>query len=213
MDVNEQIAKAYFEEVHGYMVKTNHYFKKVRDTGSGPADIDLILYHPREGNFGKQAICSVKGWQSQTIRLKAIKDKPTFEENWRIFEDQEISEGERFFGNKDFAKILILPPIHKSEKKEAKKYCEKEYKIQLLDFSDILIELIEHLSNPSNLNRAYDIEALQVLRMVLINIVQIVGEKIYIQSSLVNRMNLSKDNFETEFKNNRVNKKIIIKSK
>lgn len=213
MDVNEQIAKAYFEEVHGYMVKTNHYFKKVRDRGSGPSDIDLILHHPKDGAFGKNAICSVKGWQSHTISLKTIKNKSNFEEKWRIFEDQEISAGKEFFGNNDFNKILVLPPIYKSEKKDAIIYCKEEYKIQLLNFSDILIELIEYLSKSKNLKRAYDIEALQILRMVTINVIQIVDEKIYIQSNVLNKMSLSDDNFETSFKNNPINKQIIIKLK
>lgn len=213
MDVNEQIAKAYFEEVYGYIVKTNHYFKKVRAKGSGPSDIDLILHHPKDGLFGKNAICSVKGWQSHTIRLKTIKNKSKFEEKWRIFEDQEISAGKKFFGDNAFEKILILPPIYRSEKKDAIEYCKEEYNIRLLNFADILIELIEHLSKQENLNRAYDSESLQTLRMVLINIFRIEDKKIYLQSNVLNKMHLSKDKYEIKFKNNPINKQIIINSK
>ena len=68
-EVNEEIAKAYFEEVRGYLTRQDHYFKKEskkphKRGGIGPSDIDLLIMHPsEEGIYGKRAMVSVKGWQ------------------------------------------------------------------------------------------------------------------------------------------------------
>ena len=85
-----------------------------------------------------------------------------------------------------------------------------KYGIELLDFSDIMIELIKHLSVPKNVKRGYDIEILQTLRMVLINIIQIKDNKIELQGNLVKYLNIDENSMRIKFKNNRVNKKIII---
>ncbi len=217
MDVNEHIAKAYFEEVYSYVVKTNHHFKKKREKGTGPADIDLILIYPKDGKapFGSKAICSVKGWQNYIIKFSEIKNKEIFEKKWKIFEEEELIAAKDFFGDDKFEKILILPPIHKNDKEKAKEYCLRNYKIHLLDFSDILIELMIHLSKSENITRFYDIEALQIIRMILINIIQISKENIEIQSSLLNKLGFVGTHIEVKckFKNNPINKKLIITKK
>src|SRR3990170_2675861 len=87
VEVNEEIAREYFEEVCGYMVRTGFYFKKVGKKregrtkgGAGPADIDLLILHPNPTSkrykvfiekFGKRAIVSVKGWHMQPKRCRS----------------------------------------------------------------------------------------------------------------------------------------------
>ncbi|MBS7633731.1 hypothetical protein KEJ15_09025 [Candidatus Bathyarchaeota archaeon] len=87
VEVNEEIARAYFEEVCGYMVRTGFYFKKVREKragktkgGAGPADIDLLILHPNPNSekykefiekFGKRAMVSVKGWHMEPKRRRS----------------------------------------------------------------------------------------------------------------------------------------------
>src|SRR5688500_14805612 len=105
MDVNEQIAKAYFEVIHSYIVKTNHPFIKRREKGSGASDIDLVMHYPKgtcKSIFGRRAICSVKGWQSHRVSLKEIKDIKKFKNQWKIFESEEIEAAKELFGTDKF---------------------------------------------------------------------------------------------------------------
>lgn len=196
MNVNEEIAKSYFEEVHGYIVKTNHYFKKIREKGTGPSDIDLVLVHPTSGKFGKRAICSVKGWQSYKIPKKDIFDEEVFREDWNIFEKQETDEGGKIFNSKNFSKILILPPIKTEDKNECIEFCKKKYGIILLDFSDILFELIEHMSEKDRVHRSYDSESLQTLRIVLLNLLQIKDNELILRRKLLEHLNVNRENYE-----------------
>jgi hypothetical protein len=212
MDVNEQIAKAYFEEVHGYIVKTNHYFKKVRKKGTGPSDIDLILRHPvdkgKKGPFGKRAICSVKGWQSHRTKLTEIKSKEIFKKRWKVFERDELKAADKFFESKNYTKILLVPPLNRESIIKAKEFCLKSYGIVLLDFSEVLFSLLKHLATGRNSRRAYDLEVLQTLRMVTINLVRVHADEIQLQENLVDLLCIKKDNIEARVKH----KKIVIKS-
>jgi len=207
MDVNEQIAKAFFEEVHSYLVKTNHYFKKIRKKGVGPSDIDLVLRYSKDneqGIFGKKAICSVKGWQSFKIKLTDIKDEKKFKKDWKIFEEDELKAAEYFFGDNNFNKVLILPPIDRNEIEDAKKYCMNKYGIILLDFSEVLIDLLRYLASNNNVNRSYDLEVLQTLRIVSINILQIKDKEIQLQNNLIHFLKINKDNFEAKMYNGKI---------
>jgi|GEM_PF-6159289 len=204
MDVNEQIAKVYFEELYGYVVKTNHYFKKRGKKGAGPADIDLILVHPKNGKYGKKAICSVKGWQSYKITLKSIKNRQLFEKEWKISDWQELAAAERFFGSKYFNKILILPPIERKNKKKAIEYCKRKYGIVLLDFSDVLFELIEYLSQENRMYRSFEAESLQTLRMILVNLLQIKENELILQPNILENLQITRENHTTKFKRNRL---------
>lgn len=72
VEVNEEIARAYFEEVCGYMVRTGFYFKKVREKragktkgGAGPADIDLLILQPF------QAETTMREWTSASSKITA----------------------------------------------------------------------------------------------------------------------------------------------
>ncbi|MCD6115127.1 hypothetical protein J7J74_02480 [bacterium] len=210
MDVNEQIAKAYFEEVCSYVVKTNHYFKKKgKRGGAGPADIDLILIHPQKGykEYGKYAICTVKGWQSYKVSINDIKNQKKFEEEWKIFEKQELEAAKRFFGVDKFSKILILPPINSKHKKEAINYCKKRYNIILLDFSDVLFELIEYLSKDNRMYRSFQTESLQTLRIILVNLLQIKDSVLILQPNILEHLQINKNQNNIEFKS----KKLFIK--
>jgi len=114
----------------------------------------------------------VKGWQSQLIKYSDITNPSIFQGKWRIFEPAEIAEADRILGAGNYSKIVILPPIHPSDKAKSIRFLNGQG-IILIDFSDVLCELLRHISIVSNKNRAYNDETLQILRMVAINIISV----------------------------------------
>jgi len=148
-EVNEEIARVYFEEL-GYTVRTNLYYKKKSGLGTGPADIDLLILKPQgKGKYGKKAIVSVKGWHSFTFSLRLMKKSGRL---FEMFVPQSIRRAEDFLG-KGFKRILIVAktPKDKKEKVLIKKWLAKRMKIDfLLEFSEILSELIKRTDNKRN---------------------------------------------------------------
>ncbi|MBI2140294.1 hypothetical protein HYU14_05190 [Candidatus Woesearchaeota archaeon] len=211
MEVNEQIIKAYFEEVHKYVVRTNLYFKKRgKKGGAGPADIDLVMIHPKKGKYGKNVIVTVKGWQGATIRRKDIQNRNTFEKKWKIFQKQELKAADKFFGKNNYKKILILPPIKINDKVYCKKRINKEYKTILMDFPDILFELMDYLSgnNPERkklIGRSFDSEFLQTLRIILINMFCFNRTTIQINKNFIHWLGWKKDhNYVVDYSRNKL---------
>ncbi|MBR9676619.1 hypothetical protein GOV04_00570 [Candidatus Woesearchaeota archaeon] len=211
MDVNEKIAEAYFENIHGYVVNTNHYFKKSGDGGgAGPADIDLIMIHPKKGKYGKYAIATVKGWQSATTTLKQLKNKDKFEREWKIFQKDELKEAKKFFGHNNFSKIMVMPPIKPEEREECKHFVEKKYDYILIDFPEMIKELLTWLNSKSevtkgeNWERAYESEFMQTLRIITINFLKLEENSIKIDKKLLKLYNIQKD-YQSKFSYGSIN--------
>lgn len=215
-DVNEQIVKAYFEEVYGYVVRTNIYFKKKgKKGGAGPADIDLVMIHPKKGKFEKRVIVTVKGWQGVKIRKGSISDRKKFKNEWKIFQKQEVKAADKFFGKNKYKKILVLPPIKIDDKEYCKELVKKRYDILLMDFSDILFKLMknllgENLEGEKKIWRSFDSEFLQTLRIVLINLFQFSPNQIEINKNFVHWLGWKKThNINIKFYRN----DLVIKNK
>lgn len=160
-EVNEEIAQAYFEEVCGYMVRTDYYFKKFKKRpgkkgGAGPADIDLLIYHPDPtselhkkyvNRFGKKAIVSVSGWH---MLPKGSRKKETalgtIDVACKLFSDPQASDvAKGFFGDDAFSKIVVISKLDEKFKDEQKKYAEERYGVnEVIEFKEILNELTEY---------------------------------------------------------------------
>ena len=164
-EVNEEIAKAYFEEVCGYMIKQDHYFKKTSQKshargGVGPSDIDLLIMHPRdEGIYGIRAMVSVKGWHGYCLTEKNCQNN----EKWtKGFEKQDLNAAESFFGTKDFNKILVVPRVDEKERAFIEQYVKRNKGIDyLLGFPFMLNELSKKIEQSSRYYK--ESESLQTL--------------------------------------------------
>jgi hypothetical protein len=163
-EVNEEIARVYFEEVCGYTAKSDFYFKKKSEKahkrgGVGGSDIDLLLLHPNEGIYGKKAMVSVKGWHNYVLTLKGCKNNP----NWtKGFGKQDLDAAESFFNAKDFNKILVVPRVKEPEKELIEEYVKKTKGIDyVLGFPFMLNELFKKFEQSSRYYK--ESETLQTL--------------------------------------------------
>ena len=151
-EVNEEIAKAYFEEVCGYLTKSDYCFQKTskrphKRGGVGPSDIDLLIMHPNEGGlYGKRAMVSVKGWHDYILTKYNCKTK----ESWtKGFEKQDLDAAEEFFKTKDFSKILVVPRVEKNNREFIEKYVKTSKGIDcLIDFPFMINEIFKKFKKP-----------------------------------------------------------------
>ncbi|MEM2956465.1 MAG: hypothetical protein QW041_02755 [Candidatus Pacearchaeota archaeon] len=163
-EVNEEIAKAYFEEVCGYFVKTNLYFKKESEKphkrgGVGASDIDLLLLHPTDGKYGKRAMVSVKGWHEYVLNLKNCKNNYKWMHG---FEKQDLKAVENFFGTKEFNKILVVPRVNEKERWIIEQYGKQNKGIDyIISFPFMLNELFNKFKQSSRYYK--ESEVLQTL--------------------------------------------------
>jgi len=165
VEVNEEIARAYFEEVCGYMVRTGFYFKKMREKradkkrgGAGPADIDLLILHPNPAsdqnkdlvkNYGTRAMVSVKGWHMEPQYHRSIENAERTIDNAckSLFGDPQASDAAKaFFGGADFKRLLVISRLDEKFKDEQEKYARQKYNVdKIIDFSKILKELLDSI--------------------------------------------------------------------
>jgi hypothetical protein len=163
VEVNEEIARAYFEEVCGYMVRTGFYYKKFREKregkkrgGAGPADIDLLIMHPNPAakqymdfvkKYGKRAMVSVKGWHMEPKRRRDLESALEEMDNAcsSLFADCQASDSaEAFFGSSDFRKLLVISRLDENFKEKQKEYAKQKYKVEpIIEFQEILEKLME----------------------------------------------------------------------
>jgi len=151
-EVNEEIAKAYFEEICRYFVETDHYFKKSskkahKRGGTGPSDIDLLLLHPTEGIYGKRAMVSVKGWHGYVLNSENCKKNYKWMHG---FEKQDLDAAEDRFKSKDFSKILVVPRINEEEREEVERYAKECKGIDyIITFPFMLKEIFDKIGDSS----------------------------------------------------------------
>ena len=164
-EVNEEIAKAYFEEVCGYFIKTDLYFKKTskkehKRGGVGPSDIDLMLLHPQDnGIYGKRAMVSVKGWHGYVLNSTNCKNN----QKWMHgFEKQDLDAAENCFKTKEFSKILVVPRVNEDERPLVEQYAKKYKGIDhILGFPFMLEKLFKTFEQSSRYYK--ESEVLQTL--------------------------------------------------
>jgi hypothetical protein len=162
-DVNEEIVKAYFE-AKGYIVKTNHYFKK----NKGASDIDLVIYHPKTKD---KAIVSVKGWHNDSFKNDNIQEG----KQWGHLNDEKLGLGKQaeesaksFFGDSEFKRILVFSNIQDENYESFRKKVAERFSFdEVIDFPHIIKELIEDPEIGVKTQRNYkDSEFLQTLRLL-----------------------------------------------
>jgi len=159
----EEIARAYFEEVCGYMVRTGFQFKKSAKKrpgrtkgGAGPADIDLLISHPNPKSeryqkfvkaYGTKAMISVKGWHMEPKSHRKLKNAlNTIDDAAEsLFGDSQASNAaEGFFGNGDFKRILVISRLDEKFKEKQKMHARQYYKIdEIIEFKEMLKALLD----------------------------------------------------------------------
>jgi hypothetical protein len=162
VEVNEEIARAYFEEVCGYMVRTGFYYKKFRKKrvgkkkgGAGPADIDLLIMHPNPASkhysgfvkkYGQRSMVSVKGWHMEPKRRRSLQSALEEMDNAcsSLFEDRQASDSAKaFFGSSDFKRLLVISRLDEIFKDKQRRYVRQEYGVeQIVEFEEMLEKLM-----------------------------------------------------------------------
>lgn len=162
VEVNEEIARAYFREVCGYLVRAGFYYKKFRKRragkkkgGAGPADIDLLIMHPNPSskqyrgfvkNYDQRAMVSVKGWHMEPKRRKSRKNALGEMDNAcsSLFADRQASDSAKaFFGSGDFKKLLVISRLDENFKEDQRKYARQKYGVeQIIEFQQMLEKLM-----------------------------------------------------------------------
>jgi len=169
VEVNEEITRAYFEEVCGYLVRTGYFLKKTcekresnRKGGAGPADNDLMILHPNPtsvqyrdyvNKYGERAMISVKGWHMlpKRSRKEATAKRTIDEACVSFFGDPQASDTARdFFGGKRFNRVLVLSRLDENLKEIQKKHAKEKYKVYtIIEFQYILKKLLSAVTNRS----------------------------------------------------------------
>ena len=125
-DVNEEIARQYFEE-NGFLVRTNlrYYINKNGGGPGGLSDIDLVVANMKPVDLGdlpfvlstddlkgiSKASIEVKGWHTERITPKTN----NFNRLSHFIRKEATEAVTNFFGTCKFKKILIPHLLHVSQ--------------------------------------------------------------------------------------------------
>ena len=189
VEVNEEITRAYFEEVCGYMVRTGYHFTKSSQKragkargGAGPADIDLLIYHPNPKSelfndyikkYGVKAMVSVKGWHMLPKKSRKLETALETIDNAckSTFGDHQASDAARvFFGDSGFNRILVLSRIDNKFPEEQRKYAKTKYQVNsIIEFSDMLRELLSAVQNRRYFPESQILQTMYTLNEYILN--------------------------------------------
>ena len=186
--MNEEIAKAYFEEVCGYMVRTGFYFKKVRKQrsgkekgGAGPADIDLLIMHPNPDSakykaftdrYGAKAMVSVKGWhqEPETHRIAGNALATIDRACSSLFGDPQASKyAKEYFGNDGFRKLLVISRLDTRFKKEQEEHALKRYGASVIEFREVICELLERIEHRTYFPESEILQTIKLMSKYVLN--------------------------------------------
>jgi len=159
-DVNEEIVANYFE-LNGYMVRRNLSYP-LDNKYSPDSDIDLLIYNPKDPK--DKAIVEIKGWHNQTFTLKSyFKDDSLY----NFVKREALGEAEKFFGDKDFDRILVISELPKNPDKQNEiiNYVKTRGVNKVLEFKPILEFIFKKIVENKNYR---DSESLQTIRLMKI---------------------------------------------
>jgi len=176
-DVNEEIAREYFED-NGFLVRMNlkYYINRNNGGPGGLSDIDLLVVNLKPTDLGSlpfiltthdlkgisKAAIEVKGWHTERITPRTN----NFDRLLYVARNEAVEAASKFFGTLDFKKILIVSSLAISQSaKEAT--IEKlrsagiDHIIEFKTVIDSLYESVETQKSPSS-------EILQTIRLIKI---------------------------------------------
>lgn len=177
-DVNEEIARLFFEN-RDFLVRTNvKYWVKGEKGIGGDSDVDLVAVnlHPDRINPPKNfilktddlkgieyAAIEVKGWHTEAFTPSLIKTAPRIFNFIRPEADKKIKE---VIQTAHYKKILVIPTLTKNEekRKEAIKMLSQKGIDHIIEFETIIDDIYERVEQ----NKNYNSEALQTMRLLKI---------------------------------------------
>lgn len=174
-DVNEEFAKLFFE-LCGFFVQTNVKYQVCENRKvPGESDIDLIVVNLKPDkkytikNFIlevhdlkgiERAIVEVKGWHEQDLVPSVIKPASSL---FYIVRTEAIQKAREVLSD-DFKKLLIISSQAKTEK--SKQNAIKKLKSGGIDYVLEFKTILEKLWNETEINKNYQSEILQTMRLV-----------------------------------------------
>lgn len=158
-DVSKELVRIFFE-LNGFSVKNGTYLlvNRIQSARTHP---DSFLLSVDNLNKVKQAVVDVKGWHTEVFFPSVINSSP---EIFRFLEEDSLKEGEKFFGAKNFRKIIVVSrlPNVKETLKKSLALMKQEGIDHVIEFSVILNYLVNQVM--PNVNYM-DNDLLQVIRI------------------------------------------------
>lgn len=177
-DVNEEIARLFFEN-RDFLVRTNvKYWVKGKKGIGGDSDVDLVAVnlHPDCINPPKNfilktddlkgieyAAIEVKGWHTEAFTPSLIKAAPRIFNFIRPEADKKIKD---VIQTAHYKKILVIPTLTKNEekRKEAIKMLSQDGIDHIIEFETIIDDIYKMVEP----NKNYNSEVLQTMRLLKI---------------------------------------------
>jgi hypothetical protein len=157
-DVNEDIVRLYFE-LNGYMVQSN--LKYMIHTGE--SDIDLAIMREKPAD---RAIVEVKGWHTERFTLTYVMNDTKSDScpPFYFTRPEALTVARKFFNNKPFRRILVVPSISERQKDKILTICRK-HKVVLLLFPDILKDIISKTKMNKNYKESEFQQAVRLMKL------------------------------------------------
>ena len=176
-DVNEEIAREYFED-NGFLVRTNlkYYINPNAGGPGGLSDIDLVAINMKPTDLGilpfilttnhlkgiSKASIEVKGWHTERI----TPNTNNFIRLLHFTRNEAVKAVSEFFDSCDFKKILIISSLainQLAREETIERLCSGgiDHVIEFKTIIDSLYESVDPNKNPSS-------EILQTIRLIKI---------------------------------------------
>lgn len=176
-DVNEEIARKYFED-NGFLVRTNlkYYINTNAGGPGGLSDIDLVAINMKPSDLGSlpfilttndlkgisKASIEVKGWHTERI----TPNTNNFSRLLYFTRNEAVNAASDFFNSRDFKKILVISslainPLAREETIEKLRSGGIDHVIEFKTIIDSLYESVDIKKNPGS-------EILQTVRLIKI---------------------------------------------
>ena len=134
----------------------------VRKKSSGESDIDLTIFREDPPD---RAIVEVKGWHTETFTKSYFTTKRPKDYRSRIFHflrPEATKAANKFFKNKPFRRIIVVPKISEKDRAEIVGICNKKG-VEILEFTNILNRIIQETKTNKNYK---DSEFQQAVRLM-----------------------------------------------
>ena len=129
----ERMVADYFDEVKGYLCKTDLQFLRKSKKGKVRSDIDILAYKPKENRF---LVCEVISYTPTTKR-----NKETIEKKIDIILGSDMKRFlKKYYGVEDYDKMLVVWTIPEWLRDRV-----KNVNIDLFSFNDILLHSLLYL--------------------------------------------------------------------
>ena len=174
-DVNEEIAKLYFEN-NGFLIRTNvKYYVKTKGSVGGDSDIDIIAFNLNPDRMNppddfvlktpalagiEYAAVEVKGWHTLNFSPSVIQGSPRILNFVRAEADQKVKEVIRTAQYKRILVISSLPTKPDVRAKSIRLLSEGGVD-HVIEFKEVIDDMIQSVES----NKNYSSEALQMIRL------------------------------------------------